>query len=672
MGLSEEEKAWLSNFGCNNLELFAQYNVRRLESYQQHLPETIAKLKGEIAKAEANHTSQGPVDRTVPTHNLATLKNALAQCERDALLGPGVVTKLPPEARELHERAFVTNIGDPHYHQLTELQTSEGTTLVPKGDVLHQFREDVRIGKLPTVSWLASPENFSDHPISPWYGAWYVSEVMNILTQNPEIWKKTIFILTYDENDGYFDHVPPYIAPDPRDVSTGNASPGLNYETEYVYREDELASGIPPAEARTGPVGLGFRMPMVVASQWRGRGGWVNSQLFEHTSVNQFLEHFVNTKFGCNVRENNVSSWRRAISGDLTTVFRPFFDERAHQSLPFVERDPYVETIYKAKFQPPPSDSRVLNPSEVSAARQGKLASLMGTPEAEYPSLMRAALRTVCRGNPQLYERQSDACCCGVQGWEPGVSQGLKGSPFNVYLRGFKSGGLRNLSYAVAAGESVHDSWPLDAFVDEKYHIEVHGPNGFFRAFQGTANSPISPVHCRYQMAYNEPSGNMVLHLSGSEAQPLTVEIEDCAYGAPSIRKTTHDEQTVAFDLGISGGWYDVRVSLHGLPYHVTRYAGRVSIGAGMPQDYGSALPPDRRRRHAARRLASRGTGRLRPPDLPVRRRHPPSPGRARRLVLPEREAIGESGADREDAPGPEPVVIGQKYAYGHASIVSV
>ena len=46
---------------------------------------------------------------------------------------------------------------------------------VPKGDVFHQFREDVRTGKLPTVSWIVAPENFSDHPGAPWYGAWYVS-----------------------------------------------------------------------------------------------------------------------------------------------------------------------------------------------------------------------------------------------------------------------------------------------------------------------------------------------------------------------------------------------------------------------------------------------------------------------------------------------------------------
>ncbi len=92
------------------------------------------------------------------------------------------------------------------------------TAKIPAGDVLHQFRTDVDSGKLPTVSWLVPPCNFSDHPGAPWYGAWYLSEVIDILTKNPEVWKKTIFILTYDENDGYFDHIPPFVAPDPKDI----------------------------------------------------------------------------------------------------------------------------------------------------------------------------------------------------------------------------------------------------------------------------------------------------------------------------------------------------------------------------------------------------------------------------------------------------------------------
>jgi phospholipase C len=52
------------------------------------------------------------------------------------------------------------------------------------------------------VSWLVAPQKFSDHPSAPWYGAWYVSEAMNILTENPDVWKKTIYILNYDDNDG--------------------------------------------------------------------------------------------------------------------------------------------------------------------------------------------------------------------------------------------------------------------------------------------------------------------------------------------------------------------------------------------------------------------------------------------------------------------------------------
>lgn len=47
-----------------------------------------------------------------------------------------------------------------------------------------------------------APENFSDHPGAPWYGASYLSECLDILTKNPEVWRKTIFVLCCDENDG--------------------------------------------------------------------------------------------------------------------------------------------------------------------------------------------------------------------------------------------------------------------------------------------------------------------------------------------------------------------------------------------------------------------------------------------------------------------------------------
>lgn len=58
----------------------------------------------------------------------------------------------------------------------------------------------------------------------------------------------------------------------------------------------------------------GPRVPMYVISPW-STGGWVNSQVFDHTSVIRFLEH----RFG--VVEPNITPWRRAVCGDLTSAF---------------------------------------------------------------------------------------------------------------------------------------------------------------------------------------------------------------------------------------------------------------------------------------------------------------------------------------------------------------
>ena len=115
--------------------------------------------------------------------------------------------------------------------------------------------------------------------------------------KNPAVWKKTIFIVTYDENDGYFDHVPPFSIPDNNLPETGKVSKGIATEIEHVRMVNELKQGIPKSQAREAPIGLGFRVPMLIASPW-SRGGNVCSEIFDHTSTIQFLEGFVNKKFG--------------------------------------------------------------------------------------------------------------------------------------------------------------------------------------------------------------------------------------------------------------------------------------------------------------------------------------------------------------------------------------
>ncbi len=88
--------------------------------------------------------------------------------------------KLSQREKNLHEKAFTTNTLDPHYHELVSVKYQDGDAAremkVPKGDVLHQFRKDVKEGNLPAVSWIVAPEHFSDHPSSAWYGARPISE----------------------------------------------------------------------------------------------------------------------------------------------------------------------------------------------------------------------------------------------------------------------------------------------------------------------------------------------------------------------------------------------------------------------------------------------------------------------------------------------------------------
>ncbi|HWU12510.1 MAG TPA: phospholipase C, phosphocholine-specific, partial [Caulobacter sp.] len=158
------------------------------------------------------------------------------------------------------------------------------------------FAADVAADTLPAVSWIVAPFKLCEHPDAPpAYGETLTARLIAALGAHPEVWKKTVFILNYDENDGFFDHVPPPIPA---------IRPELGASTVDLRGEDYHGE----------PVGLGFRVPMLIVSPWT-RGGWVNSQVFDHTSVLRFLER----RFG--VAEPNIGPWRRAVCGDLTSAF---------------------------------------------------------------------------------------------------------------------------------------------------------------------------------------------------------------------------------------------------------------------------------------------------------------------------------------------------------------
>jgi phospholipase C len=182
---------------------------------------------------------------------------------------------------------------------------------------LDLLEQDVLAGTLPAVSWVVATAEGSEHPgpSSPAQGADYTARVLDALTQNPEVWSKTVLIVNFDENDGFFDHVPPPAAPsyadDDNAVLAGDSTVDTTGEYHLYLAADVDAEG---DSLQFQPYGLGPRVPLYVISPW-SKGGWVNSEVFDHTSVIRFLER----RFG--VIEPNISAWRRAVCGDLTSAF---------------------------------------------------------------------------------------------------------------------------------------------------------------------------------------------------------------------------------------------------------------------------------------------------------------------------------------------------------------
>jgi phospholipase C len=196
---------------------------------------------------------------------------------------------------------------------------SEPESLVPR------LRADIKSGNPPQVSWLVPSAVDSEHPGSstPMGSANLVYDILDAIAADPEGWSKTVLLINFDENDGYFDHVPPPVAPRP---ASGN--------------DDDWFNG--------RPIGLGPRVPMTVVSPWT-IGGHVNSQVFDHTSVIRFLETW------SGVREPNISSWRRTACGDLTSAFD--FDRGYRQ--PSVDK-PGVVPAPIARWKPTPPVDQAL------------------------------------------------------------------------------------------------------------------------------------------------------------------------------------------------------------------------------------------------------------------------------------------------------------------------
>jgi phospholipase C len=455
------------------------------------------------------------------------------------------------------DKPYIGNYGDNsllYFHQYQNApqgsplaeKARTGTNILTSGALFDIFKQDVSSGSLPQVSWLVAPEAYTEHPNWPAnYGAWYVSQILDILTANPDVWSKTAFFLMYDENDGFFDHVPPPVPPMSR-------SQGIS--TVDTTNEIYPGSSTYPA----GPYGLGQRVPMIVISPW-SKGGYVSSEVFDHTSLIRFIE----TRFGPHhgLKENNITKWRRAVAGDLTSAFN------------FVS----------------PNDAKVPLPSTVAYLPPDNKRHPDYTPAPPTDQAMPSQEPGTRPARPVPYELNVEGHAdLGQQTFR--IEFGNSGRSTAVYH--VRSGNTKTgpWTYTVQPGAEVSDRWALSANSRGAYDLSVYGPNGFLRSFKGSTTGQ-NIANLDIETRYDDSGLGITLEITNLGAA-CQVSILDL-YSKDEITHTLKagEELTKHWNLKKTYGWYDFVIEVNTDTSFQQHIAGHVETGEESMTDPAIGAP---------------------------------------------------------------------------------
>nr|WP_316638388.1 phospholipase C, phosphocholine-specific [uncultured Roseateles sp.] len=422
---------------------------------------------------------------------------------------------------------------------------------------LDKLKEDVLANKLPQVSWIVATAEGSEHPgpSSPAQGADYTAKVLDALTSNPEVWSKTALFINFDENDGFFDHMPPPAAPSYQvwDADPGKAQLAGASTVDTTGEYHHILNGT-AATHQHKPYGLGPRVPMYVISPW-SKGGWVNSQVTDHTSVIRFIEK----RFG--VMEPNISAWRRAVCGDLSSAFN-FADP---QDSAFFDQLPQTLALAtKARALPgtttPPVPGSLAAPEQNAGVR----------PARALPYELHTTARIVPnpgRVGSTRVELQF-------------ANTGEAAAVFHVYDRLNLAALPRR--FTVEPDKQLVDSWqPTTA---GGYDLWVLGPNGFHRHFTGNARrvAAAAQPNPEVRVTPDAVNGELVVELSNPGSLACTVSLVANKYYdlGPKVQLLAPQATaTIRLPLKDSAHWYDFSVRVAGQPDYSRRFAGHLETG---------------------------------------------------------------------------------------------
>lgn len=406
------------------------------------------------------------------------------------------------------------------------------------------FRADLAADRLPQVSWIVTAADLSEHPTAvPSKGEHVCARLIEALVEHPDMFAKTVFIINYDEVGGFYDHMPPPMPPLTEDEGFSTVS------TAGEAKDYRGVAGV--ANRGRYPLGLGMRVPAIVVSPW-SRGGFVCSEVFDHTSTLKFIEK----RFG--VKEPNISDWRRAVCGDLTSAFDFASPNRDWTNLALPDTADYMQRIARSLASP-----TLKIPAEQAPSRQDA---------GQRPS------------RPLPYRLSADARVEGRRVWIDLANAGTTAAVFQVFDATDAAGPWR---FTLGAGERyAAGHWNRETPL-EAYDLIVHGPNGFYRRFAGRVDQDVS-------IALTEAAGGIVLNVANSATTAHTVAVAmDELYPIADRQRlralTVGSGQSgrLAWPLVASDHWYSLTASVHGLPDFVRRFAGHVETGRAGKTDPG-------------------------------------------------------------------------------------
>jgi phospholipase C len=165
-------------------------------------------------------------------------------------------------------------------------------------DFADMFASDARAGNLPNYSFIIprfynadQPANDQHAPHDVRYGDSLIADAYDALRSNDASWAQTVFIVTYDENGGFYDHVvPPDGVPNPDGINS--PPPGDRGSWVPAFAFDRL----------------GFRVPAIIASPWVAKG-IVDSTRYQHTSVLATLRDLFNLGDPLTQRDASATSF---------------------------------------------------------------------------------------------------------------------------------------------------------------------------------------------------------------------------------------------------------------------------------------------------------------------------------------------------------------------------